>query len=228
LPVDPEMIREVAARTYVVRHPKSTLATFGSTTVRYFLVTEPSYAGDVEESVVRSGVVTSERPRIVTPTYLANLFRGFDHGSEFAHFLRMVYGADAPGLMYSYQNSFGELEIVADAPRTVAGRIAERLDNEGEAMGAVLVGVDQLWDISLMKFIHDLTLAGAGQNVRDLGQAGLLGAQGGVPREARARIEEMFKAVRAGGLDPTELKVELDRWGIFSEYEDRFLALFRR
>jgi hypothetical protein len=227
LPVDPEAIREVAARTFVVRQPKRTLATFGSTTVRYYLVTEPSYGGEVE-AVVRTGVVTSERPRIVTPTYLANLFRGFDHGSEFAQFLRLVYGADAPGLMYTYQNQFGELEIVEESPRAVAARLSERLDREGEAMGAVIVGVDQLWDISLMKFIHDLTLAASGQHVADLGRAGLLGEERGVPREARARIEELFKGVRAGGLDPTELKLELDRWGLFGEYEDRFLDLFRR
>jgi hypothetical protein len=25
-----------------------------------------------------------------------------------------------------------------------------------------------------------------------------------------------------------QLKEELDRWGLFEEYEDRFLALFRR
>ena len=62
----------------------------------------------------------------------------------------------------------------------------------------------------------------------ELGQRGLLGSERGLPRAARARIEEMFAAVQAGHLDPKELKAELDRWGAFSEYEDRFLSLFRR
>jgi hypothetical protein len=227
MPLDAETIREVAARTFVVRPPRRTLETFGPTTVRYYLVTEPSY-GEENEAVVRSGTVVSERPRLVTPTYLENLFRGFQHGLEFAAFLRAVYGPSAPGLMYQYTNTFGDLEIVSDSPRLVAGRIAERLDREEEPMGAVLMGVDQFWDISLMKFIHDLTLAAAGKHVKDLGRAGLLEFEGNVPREALARIEEMFSAVRAGQLAPVELKLELDRWGLFEAYEDRFLSLFRR
>ena len=31
-----------------------------------------------------------------------------------------------------------------------------------------------------------------------------------------------------GELAPNLLKAELDRWGVFKEYEDRFLDLFRR
>ena len=50
----------------------------------------------------------------------------------------------------------------------------------------------------------------------------------GVPREARLRIEELFRFVQKGELSPSDLKLEIDRWGLFREYEDRFLGLFRR
>ena len=50
----------------------------------------------------------------------------------------------------------------------------------------------------------------------------------GIPADARARIDGMFLQAATGELDPRVLKDELDRWNIFSEYEDRFLSLFRK
>src|SRR5205823_14903404 len=118
-------IREIVEKTRVVRPPKQMLATFGSTVVEYFVVTEPSYqglpgAGEAEESVIRTGTVTSARPQIVTPFYLMNLFQNFEHGSEFARYLRSTYGADSPGLMYSYKQEPGDTSVVSDAPEVVA------------------------------------------------------------------------------------------------------------
>ena len=43
---------------------------------------------------------------------------------------------------------------------------------------------------------------------------------------AMQRIEQMFNEV-AQGRNPDDLKHELDRWGAFEFYEDRFLNLFR-
>ena len=41
-------------------------------------------------------------------------------------------------------------------------------------------------------------------------------------------IEGLFRQVGKGEADPTRLKLELDRWGLFPDYEDRFLGLFRK
>jgi hypothetical protein len=130
--------------------------------------------------------------------------------------------------MYSYRNELQETNIVSDGILTVAGRIKDDLDGRGEHLAAVVRGVDHLWDVSLMKFIYDLTASSVAHNVAELGSRGLLGSERGLPRAARARLEEMFASVRSGDLDPRELKAELDRWGAFEEYEDRFLSLFRR
>ena len=51
---------------------------------------------------------------------------------------------------------------------------------------------------------------------------------GGIPVDARVRIEEMFSKVMRGEAEPRELKDELHRWDLFEEYEDRFLALFQK
>lgn len=44
----------------------------------------------------------------------------------------------------------------------------------------------------------------------------------------RARLEQMFEAARRNRERAFELKKELDRLGVFGQYEDRFLDLFKR
>ncbi|MBI3968278.1 MAG: hypothetical protein HY329_21790 [Chloroflexi bacterium] len=228
---DEDRIREAAERTKIVRLPRQSLATFGTTVVDYFLVTEAIYAGIAgaePDSVVRRGTVKAERPRVITASYLVNAFAGFEHGDEFARLIRSVYGLDAPGLMYRYHQQLDDTDVVASPVDQVAAQLAQRLDHEEHALGVVLIGLDHLWDVALMRFIHDWTLASAGHNLVELEDRGLLANDRGVPRAGRAQLDEMFDQVRRGELDPTELKAELDRWGLFREYEDRFLDLFRR
>jgi hypothetical protein len=229
--MNPADIHAIAEKTVVVRPPRQPLATFGVTKVTYHLVTATALSEDedaAQEAVIRTGILTADRPQIVTPDYLLNLFQGFAHGEEFARYLRAAYGPSAPGLLYSYQNELQDTNVISDPPAVVVQRIADELDREGRVHSAVIRGVDHYWDVSLMKFIHDLTVGSLGQTIGDLGRRGLLGMDDGIPRSARAQIESMFGAVAAGQLEPVSLKQELDRWGLFGEYEDRFLGMFRR
>ncbi|HVC32619.1 MAG TPA: hypothetical protein VNL16_03825 [Chloroflexota bacterium] len=229
--MDPKDIQAIAEQTTVIRAPVQPLATFGITTVTYHLVTAPALTEDnarTEEAVIRTGVITANRPQLVTPSYLINLFDGFEHGEEFARYLLSSYGANAPGLLYTYKNDLQDTNVVSDPPDTVAHRLADQLNREGQVHAAVIRGVDHYWDVSLMKFIHDLTVGSLGQTIGDLGRRGLLGVDRGVPRAARAHIEELFAGVAAGEIEPLQLKTELDRWDLFDEYEDRFLGMFRR
>lgn len=235
-----EQIHEVIRRTVVLRQPKQLLATFGHTRLRYFIVSEPSYAdllrgdsGDDDreptETVVREGELIVERPQIITPTYLLNLFQGFAHGREFAEYLIETNGAQSPGLMYSYRQTPEGTSVVSDPPKIVAGRIIDQLEREEKSLAAVIYGEDGLWDISLMKFAHDLTVKSLSKNVRELNAQQLFEPQaGGVPRAAHARIAELFDGVRSGEVEASALKEELDRWDLFGEYEDRFFDLFRK
>ncbi len=49
-----------------------------------------------------------------------------------------------------------------------------------------------------------------------------------LPQSARKRIEELFKEAKENISKATILKQELDKWGVYQEYEDRFLDLFRK
>jgi len=64
--IEDERIIDAVKRTEILRPPKRSLATFGTTNVYYYLVTEPAYAELVEattETVVREGRVIAEKPR---------------------------------------------------------------------------------------------------------------------------------------------------------------------
>ena len=217
----------------MVRPPRQALATFGTTVIRYYLVAEPVYAdldlpGRKDEAVVREGVVRSERPRVVTPYYLMR-HEGFtDNATDYLQEMSRRHGSDAPGLLYTYRNEPAETSIVAGPAADVARRISERLDKEQRGLEAVIRGVDDLWDVSVMKFIYELTNASVQSNASELYQHGLLEVEGGVPRDARQRIEWLLKEAQRGHVDPAEVHRELLRWDLFDEYQDRFLRLFGR
>lgn len=226
-----EKIQYVIEHTEVIRPPQQKLATFGTTVLYYYLLTEPIYAEMIkrEETVIREGKVTAERPRIVTPFYLLNLFEGFEHGREYAQYILKKYGPNEPGLLFKYKNEPLSLNIVSTPLPSLAQELKEKLDREKEPLAVVIKGIDEMWDISLLKFIHELTRSSLGSTLLELESRGLLEVdKRGIPRDARERIEELFEKVKRGECQPYELKLELDRWGIFEEYEDRFLALFRR
>ena len=230
---DPQDWMRAIERTFVVRNPKQQLATFGSTSITYYVVTEPIYQElDAAESegVIRTGKVVAARPTIVTPSYALNL-QGFSaEAYEYLNHLARQFGPTSPGILYQYTNEAHKVEIVKGAPSEIAGRISNDLDQREENLSVVLVGVDELWDIALLKFMYEFTSSSAEQNVQEMQGQGLLDAQphlGGVPRAAAHQIERLFIEVERGA-DPDLLKRELDRWGIFNHYEARFLNLFRR
>lgn len=228
--IDDERIAYAIAKTEILRFPKQTLATFGTTNICYYVVTEPSYSelvGEVRETVVREGRVIAERPRVVTPAYLFNLEGFGEYATRYLERTRQEYGPHAPGLFYTYKNEQGELTIVSDELDAVVDRLNAKIDKEGDPLCTIIKGVDELWDVSLLKFIRDITEGSVRSQVWDLGTRGLLDIDpSGIPRDARYRVEELFEQVKKGEADPSELKKELDSWNLFWEYEDRFLSLF--
>jgi hypothetical protein len=223
-------IEYAISHTEVLRPPKQTLSTFGATNIYYYLLTEPSYKELVEgeeETVVREGRVRAERPKVVTPSYLINVEGFSEHARRYLEMIAREYGTNTPGLFYGYKNEPKELNIVSSGMDSVVRNLDERIDKEGNRLATIIKGVDELWDVSLLKFIFDMTKYSAGSNITELGRRGLLDVdRKGVPMEARQSIEQQFDEVKNGELDPSALKVELDRWGLFEEYQDRFFRLF--
>jgi len=226
-----ERIEYAARHTEILRHPRQHLATFGVTNIYYYLVTEPTYSeitNDTNETVIREGRVVAERPKIVTPYYLTHL-EGFSYDARqyFETLLRMQ-GPNAPGLFYTYKNEPKGLNIVSDNWPVVVDKLNTEIDKKGDPLATIIKGQDDLWDVSLLKFIYEITSRSIQSNIAQLGSRGLLGmSHGGIPVGARQIIEEMFLQVARGDLRAYELEQELNRWGAFEEYQDRFFALVK-
>ena len=228
--IEDERIRDAVSRTEILRPPKRSLATFGTTNVYYYLVTEPAYAELVEatsETVVREGRVIAERPRIVTPYYLSHLEGFSSEARKYFDTLVNTHGPNTPGLFYTYRNEPKELNIISDNLRAVVDKINSDIDKRGDPLASIIRGQDELWDVSLMKFIYEITRSSIADNLKQMGNKGLLNIDaGGIPTDVRIRIEKFFESAHKGDMTPRELKEELDRWGVFDDYEDRFFALF--
>ena len=229
--MDPQFLK-VLMNTVVVKLPKQKLASFGTSVITYNMVTKPLYQTldtdkQTEEAVLRRGTVKAERPQIVTPQFLSRT-QGF--GEEAQEFMRELIRrgqADDPGILYTYSNTPGHMEIISSRPEDVADRISRQIDSESRPLEAVVLGVDELWDVSLMKFIFELTNSSAPTNAADFMRSGRLKIDNGVPMDARLRIGESLLQVRNGNLDPAVLHEELEAWQLFDEYQDRFFQALR-
>lgn len=229
----PDWMRAIE-QTYVAKFPQQHLATFGSTNISYFVVTEPIYTAidpnkkDLE-GVLRKGRVIAEKPTLITPTYAMNL-DGFSQSAyDYMKHASEVHGPNSPGILYQYRNEPENLEILSGIPSEIASRITGDLQAKKDDLSVVIVGVDEFWDVALLKFIYEYTASSVSFNTDQFRSKGLLDPQpsaGGLPRVAVDQIEEMFKSVQKGG-SPEILKKELDKWGVYAYYEDRFLKLFR-
>lgn len=227
-----ERISQAVRETEIIRLPRRSLATFGTTNLAYYLLTEPVYqeiAGDTGETVVREGRVIAERPRIVTPHYLSRLEGFSGDARRYFKMLLETQGAHTPGLFYAYKNELHQTSIVSESLPLVVQKINEEINRRADSLASIIKGVDELWDVSLLKFIFEMTRGSLGHNVMQMQSRGLLEVDpGGVPNDARLRIEQLFREVMRGEREPRELKEELDRWDIFEECQDRFFAIFKR
>lgn len=219
-----ERIQYAIEHTEVVRSPQQKLATFGSTNIYYYLITELTEW----VNVVREGRVIAAKPKIVTPSYLINL-EGFSlQARRFIEMMGERYYHE-PGIFYTYKNEPREMNIASEPVEAIVEKISRRIDSQRDPLTAIIKGVEELWDVSLLKFTYELTRSSVQSNVTELERHGLLNVDAaGVPKDARNYIEELFENTKRDPSWASELAAELRRWGLFHEYQDRFLSLFKK
>lgn len=230
--INDEQIRQAVKNTEILRLPKRSLATFGTTNLNYYLVTEPSYSelvSDDVETVIREGRVIAERPKIVTPYYLSRLEGFGPEARRYFDILLKTHDPNTPGLFYTYKNESKGLNIVSESLTAVVDKLNAEIDQRNDPLASIIKGEDLLWDVSILRFIYEITRSSLGDNVTQMSRRGLLDRDiSGVPVAAKMKIEELFRQTIKGDRDPSELKRELDRWNLFKEYEDQFYNIFKR
>ena len=219
-----DKIKYALEHTELIRAPRRELDTFGSSVIDYYVVTE--LMGNL--SVVRDGKVFAERPKIVTPAYLFNV-EGF---SEQAKKYRAMTAQERPyesGIFYRYRNQPKGMNVVSEPIRQVIEKLSSQIEEERNPLSTIIRGIEELWDVSLLMFIYELTTKSVRTNVAEFSRRGFLDMDAvGVPQGARDYIEELFEQANRNLARAPELVTELNRWGLFPEYQDRFFALFRR
>lgn len=161
--------------TEVLHEPDRRIDTFGSTKFEFFLITE--MMDSVNEVRVRNGTMTAEKPQILRPEPYSELsFEGFgDQAEQFAEWLR-DHGHDFSLLRYgfNFRRDNVSQEVIRDDFGTVRDRVLKDVHSKNDPMHAVISGVDDAWEICLLKFTVQMIEKSHGINVFDFKRRGLL------------------------------------------------------
>ena len=160
--------------TRVILAPERQIATFGSTSFRFYLISE--LMDQVNEIRVRDGRIHAERPQILTPEhYRRLLLKGFGEKAEKYVELLRERTRDMAVLRYGFQ--FRKTEVVENRVRDTMEAVIERtrreVEHSEEPLSAVIQGVDDAWEVCLLKFTIDLIERSSGNNLGDFRRRGL-------------------------------------------------------
>jgi len=214
--------------TEIVVMPTNPLETFGATHLHYHLVSE--LMDTVNRIRVREGTIQSGRPQIITPAYYENEdLEGFgEEAGQYLDWLRL-HARDVRILQYGFVVQKTELNehLVSGPMVEVLERVKQDVQRKNDPMAAVIHGVDQPWDVCLLKLMVDMIHQSAPANIKDLNRRHLLDDVNGVPRAVREEIESLFLQASRDPALVKPLGGKLRKYGLFEEYEDRFFALVR-
>ncbi len=208
--------------------PERHLETFGNTLVHYHHVSESM--DSVGQVRIRRGQMKINRPQIVTPDgYRQLLLEGF--GEEAAKYAQWLQDHDVGlrVLRYGYalsRQSFSE-EFVTDSLDAVAERVRDDAKASSDPFAAVVKGVDDPWDVCLVRLFAAIVEGSFRDNVREMAERRLFETEDGVPVPVREEIERAFRAAASDSSYIRPLGALLRRHNLFERYEDRFFSLVR-
>ncbi|SDU07896.1 hypothetical protein SAMN05444156_1835 [Verrucomicrobium sp. GAS474] len=165
--------------TRLVLPPQRRLETFGTTMVNYYLVTEGM--DNVALSHVREGRIEAEKPQILSPHHFSKLLvEGFGEKAEaYAAFIsenahRFAF------LRHGFRFRKNEIRSyeVHEPLETVLGRVRDEVKAKDDAMSAVVAGVEDGWEVCLLKFMIDLIHTSAPWQMEEMRRRGFLGEGG--------------------------------------------------
>ena len=152
-----EDIWYAARSTQIVYMPPKLLETFGESRIHYLVLSEEM---DQPSAIrLRSGIVTAERPRIVTPTYFKQ--KSVENfGEDARKYFDEVLSKDVNARFVEYGLKFGKQEFKEELAhgnvREIAEQAAAEAQDELDKLSGVVIGFDNAWEISLMRFITEL------------------------------------------------------------------------
>jgi hypothetical protein len=170
-----DAIQYAIENTQVIVAPERRIATFGDTSFRFYLVTE--LMDSVGQIRVRDGRLHAERPQIITPGQIQRmLLEGFgERGEAFAEWLQ-EHAPQIAALKYGFRFRKTDVSdnVLHGSLEEVIGRLREEVGRSDDPLSTIIHGVDEGWEICLLKFASDLIQDSAGGNFGDFKKRGLL------------------------------------------------------
>ncbi len=161
--------------TRVLREPDRRIDTFGATRFEFHLVSE--LMDSVHQVRVRAGSIEADKPRILRPDPGQDFnFEGFGpEAGQFGDWLR-ANATNIAFLKYGFQFKRGEVSenIVHESMEQVCHRIVGDVESAGNPLMAVIAGVDDAWEVCLLKFTVEMVAKSQGINIFDFKRRGLL------------------------------------------------------
>lgn len=217
-----------AVNTEVVLAPTRKLETFGSTVLNYRHIAP--LLDDPRRVRIREGRLEAHRPELIMPSEFAKIEAdGFgEEARKYLDYLR-EHEDQIRILQYGYQlkrESFSE-QVVTDSMAAVVERVVADVKSHEDPLGAVVTGVDDPWDVSLVKLFWEEVNASAPVNVRELEEARLRALTERTPASLQEEIERAFEKASRDPGSLNELGAFLRAKGVFEQYQDRFFKLIR-
>ena len=161
--------------THVIVAPEQQIATFGTTSFNFYLISE--LMDRVNQVRIRNGKIHAERPQILTPEhYCRLLLEGFGEKAErYIEQLR-EHARNIAVLRYGFQFRKTDLseQTLRDSIDSVINRTRRKVESKSESLSAVIHGVDDAWEVCLLKFTIDLVERSSGNNLGDFRKRGLI------------------------------------------------------
>ncbi|MEO7167321.1 MAG: hypothetical protein ABI787_05725 [Spartobacteria bacterium] len=161
--------------TEVILAPEGKIATFGQTSFRFYLISE--LMDQVNEVRVRDGRIHAERPRIMTAEHYSRLLlEGF--GDQAERYIEQLREHEKKFAVVRYGFQFRKTDVVERTMRapleTVVEQTRAQVERAAEPLSAIIQGVEDAWEVCLLKFTIDLIESSSSGNLGDFRRRGLL------------------------------------------------------
>ena len=172
--IKPDDFNYAMENTRVVVSPSRSIETYGQTVFRFRLVTEPM--DEIGSVRLRQGLIHAERPRILAPQYISRLllegfgekahgFAGWIEEQKDLHILR--YG-------FTLKKTDISEHLLREPKEDLLDRLTQEIRREDDPLDALIEGIDDAWEVCLMKFTVDMIQRSAGDNVAEWKRRGLI------------------------------------------------------
>lgn len=159
----------------LLHEPDRRIDTFGSTRFKFTMLSEPM--DSVGQVRIREGEVDAQKPQIIRPERMGEVeLEGFqEKAGEFLDYLR-EQKMEPVFFQYGFLFKRGKVteHLVHESLEAVRDRVMLDIRQNGDPMMAVMEGVDDAWEVSLLKFAIDMIGKSSEINAFDFKRRGLL------------------------------------------------------